>query len=60
MKKEDYDNWVEEAYHYIESVYPQVCQLKHVNVGSTQYIPKLDGDIEFVFLGKSKNRLEYQ
>ncbi len=51
MKKGDYENWVEEAYQYIKKVYPQVCQLKHVNVGSTQYIPKLDGDIEFVFLG---------
>ena len=51
MKKEKYEKWVEEAYQYIETVYPQVCQLKHVNVGSTQYIPKLDGDIEFVFLG---------
>jgi hypothetical protein len=51
MRKEDYENWVEEAYQYIEKVYPQVSQLEHVNVGSTQYIPKLDGDIEFVFLG---------
>lgn len=51
MEKEEYKKWVEEAYQYIEKVYPQVCQLKHVNVGSTQYIPKLDGDIELVFLG---------
>ena len=51
MKKEDYIDWVEEAYQYIEKVYSQVRQLEHVNVGSTQYIPKLDGDIEFVFLG---------
>lgn len=51
MKKENYEKWVEEAYQYIEKIYPQVCQLEHVNVGSTQYIPKLDGDIEFVFLG---------
>jgi hypothetical protein len=51
MKKENYEKWVEEAYQYIEKVYPQVCQLEHVNVGSTQYIPKLGGDIEFVFLG---------
>lgn len=51
MKKENYEKWVEEAYQYIEKVYPQVCQLGHVNVGSTQYIPKLGGDIEFVFLG---------
>ena len=51
MKKEDYIDWVEEAYQYIKKVYSQVRQLEHVNVGSTQYIPKLDGDIEFVFLG---------
>lgn len=51
MKKEEYENWVEEAYEYIERVYPQVSKLDKVNVGSTQYIPKLDGDFEFVFLG---------
>ena len=51
MRKEDYDKWVEEAYEYIGQVYPQVSKLDKVNVGSTQYIPKLDGDIEFVFLG---------
>ena len=51
MRKEDYDKWVEEAYEYIRKVYSQVSKLDKVNVGSTQYIPKLDGDIEFVFLG---------
>lgn len=51
MRKEDYENWVEKAFQYIEDVYDRVNKLEHVNVGSTQYIPKLEGDIELVFLG---------
>lgn len=51
MKREEYENWVNKAFSYIKEVCPTVSQLKNVNVGSTQYIPKLDGDIEFVFLG---------
>lgn len=44
---------VNEAYQYIKKVYPLVSQLENVNMGSTQYISKIDGDIdiEFVFLG---------
>lgn len=51
MRKDDYDKWVEEACQYIKDVSTQVSQMEKVNVGSTQYIPKLEGDIEFVFLG---------
>ncbi len=51
MKKEDYINWVNDAYQYIEKVYPIVSKLENVNVGSTQYIPKIEGDFELVFLG---------
>lgn len=51
MKKEDYEKWVNKAYQFIVEVHPQICQREKVNVGSTQYIPTIDGDIEFVFLG---------
>ena len=53
MRQEKYDDWVNEAYQYIKKVYPIVSQLENVNMGSTQYISKIDGDIdiEFVFLG---------
>ena len=53
MSGEEYKKWVNEAYLYIskKEVYDRVNQLKYVNVGSTQYIPKIDGNVEFVFLG---------
>lgn len=51
MSEEEYKKWVDEAFQYIEEVYDRVNQLKNVNVGSTQYIPKIDGEIELVFLG---------
>lgn len=51
MKEKDYKKWVNEAYQYIVEVYDKVNQLENVNVGSTQYIPQIDGDIEIVFLG---------
>ena len=51
MSGEEYKNWVDKAFQYIKDVYSVVNKLKHVNVGSTQYIPKIDGDIELVFLG---------
>ena len=51
MSGEEYKKWVDKAYQYIEDVYDRVNKLEHVNVGSTQYIPKLEGDIELVFLG---------
>ena len=51
MSGEEYKKWVDKAYQYIEDVYDRVNKLEYVNVGSTQYIPKLEGDIELVFLG---------
>ena len=51
MRKEEYEKWVEKAFQYITNVYPIVRELKNVSVGSTQYIPKLEGDFELVFLG---------
>ncbi|MBR2206003.1 MAG: hypothetical protein IJ898_06590 [Prevotella sp.] len=51
MSGEEYKKWVDKAFQYIEKVYDRVDQLKNVNVGSTQYIPKIDGEIELVFLG---------
>ena len=51
MSGEEYKKWVDKAYQYIEDVYDRVKKLEYVNVGSTQYIPKLEGDIELVFLG---------
>jgi hypothetical protein len=53
MSGEEYKKWVNEAYLYIskKEVYDRVDQIVNANVGSTQYIPKTDGDIEFVFLG---------
>ena len=51
MSEEEYKKWVDKAFQYIEKVYDRVNQLANVNVGSTQYIPKIDGDVELVFLG---------
>lgn len=51
MSEEEYKKWVDKAFQYIEKVYDRVNQLANVNLGSTQYIPKIDGDIELVFLG---------
>ena len=51
MSEKEYKKWVDKAFQYIEEVYDRVNQLEYVNVGSTQYIPKIDGEIEFVFLG---------
>lgn len=51
MSAEEYKKWVDKAFQYIEEVYDRVNQLENVNVGSTQYIPKIDGEIELVFLG---------
>lgn len=51
MSEKEYKKWVDKAFQYILKVYDRVNQLENVNVGSTQYIPKIDGDIEFVFLG---------
>ena len=51
MSGEEYKKWVNEAYQYIKDVYSVVYKLEHVNVGSTQYIPKINGEIELVFLG---------
>ena len=51
MSGEEYKKWVYKAFQYIEKVCDRVDQLKNVNVGSTQYIPKIDGEIELVFLG---------
>ena len=51
MSEEEYKKWVDKAFLYIEDIYDRVNQLENVNVGSTQYIPKIDGDIELVFLG---------
>ena len=51
MSEEKYKEWVDKAFQYIVKVHDRVNQLEYVNVGSTQYIPKIDGDIELVFLG---------
>lgn len=51
MSEEKYKKWVDKVFQYIEKVYDRVNQLEYVNVGSTQYIPQVDGDIELVFLG---------
>ena len=51
MSEEKYKEWVDKAFQYIVKVHDRVNQLEYVNVGSTQYITKIDGDIELVFLG---------
>lgn len=51
MSEDEYKKWVDKAFQYVEEVYDRVNQLENVNVGSTQYIPKIDGKIELVFLG---------
>ena len=51
MSEEGYKKWVDEACQYIKDVHSVVNKLEHVNVGSTQYIPQIDGHIELMFLG---------
>lgn len=59
MKKENYEKWVKDAVHFINETIEKINQhqenekLQCVNIGSTQYLPDFNDeiDVDLVFLG---------